>query len=84
MPVVPIGLRGTRAVMGRERLTIESGVVDVHVGAPVEPGSFENTAQLSEHVRQQVGVLAGMPLVASNGKGTLGAMTAKSVVLDQS
>ncbi|MET0339849.1 MAG: lysophospholipid acyltransferase family protein [Polyangiales bacterium] len=69
VPVVPVGLRGTRAIMGRERLTIEPGVVDVHVGAPVDPKSFASTALLSEHVRGEVGRLADMPLVTVNGKG---------------
>ena len=68
VPVVPVGLRGTRAMMSRDELSIKPGNVDVHVGAPVDPKTFASTAQLMEHVRQQVGLLADMPLVASNGK----------------
>jgi 1-acyl-sn-glycerol-3-phosphate acyltransferase len=83
VPVVPVGLRGTRAIMGRERLTIEPGVVDVHVGAPIDPASFDNTAQLCEHVRQQVGTLAAMPLVTLNGKSTQAISSAKPLTLDE-
>jgi hypothetical protein len=65
-------------MMGREDLTIRPGVVDVHVGAPIDPRAFASTVQLTEHVRQQVGTLADMPLVATNGKGTNPALPASS------
>jgi 1-acyl-sn-glycerol-3-phosphate acyltransferase len=65
VPVVPVGLRGTRAMMSRDELSIRPGVIDVHVGAPIDPKAFATTPQLSQHVRQQVGTLAAMPLVTN-------------------
>ena len=70
VPVVPVGLRGTRAMMSRDELSIKPGLVDVHVGTPIDPKMFASTALLMEHVRKQVGTLAAMPLVTLNGKST--------------
>ena len=63
--VVPVGLRGTRAIMGREDLVIRPGNVEVHVGAPIEPRGFDTSVQLMEHVRGRIGELAAMPLATS-------------------
>ncbi|HEY6877738.1 MAG TPA: lysophospholipid acyltransferase family protein, partial [Polyangiales bacterium] len=49
VPLVPVGIRGTRAIMGREDLTIRPGKVEVHVGKPVYVTEFENAGQCSDY-----------------------------------
>lgn len=66
--VVPVGLRGTRAVMGREHHTIQPGKVEVHVGKPVRPSDFEHVGLCADHVRVRVAELAAMPLVPVAGE----------------
>lgn len=67
--VVPVGLRGTRAVMGREDFVVRPGKVEVHVGQPVEPGDFAHVADCADYVRARVSELAAMPLTQANGHG---------------
>jgi 1-acyl-sn-glycerol-3-phosphate acyltransferase len=62
VPLVPVGIRGTRAVMGKEDLTIRPGKVEVNVGSPVFATEFENQMLCADHVRRQLSELAGMPL----------------------
>jgi len=64
--VVPVGLRGTRTIMGRGDKTMRPGEVHVHVGAPLDPARFADTHALSEEVRQRVAKLAAMPLATSD------------------
>jgi 1-acyl-sn-glycerol-3-phosphate acyltransferase len=61
VPIVPVGLRGTREIMSRDELVIHPGSVEVHVGAPIDPGAFVGIQDLSAHVRAQIAELAGMP-----------------------
>lgn len=68
--VVPVGLRGTRAIMGREDLVVRPGNVEVHVGAPIDPRGFATSLQLMEHVRGRVGELAAMPLATNGASAT--------------
>jgi hypothetical protein len=49
--------------MPREAVTIQSGSVEVHVGAPVDPNTFASVPELSAHVRARIGELAQMPCV---------------------
>lgn len=62
VPVVPVGLRGTRAIMGREDLVIRPGDVHMHIGAPVDPGAFPDVNKFADHVRREVARLSAMPL----------------------
>jgi 1-acyl-sn-glycerol-3-phosphate acyltransferase len=62
--VVPVGIRGTRHVMGKEDLVVRPGKVAVHVGAPVRVTDFENALVCSDYVRARMGELAEMPLVS--------------------
>jgi 1-acyl-sn-glycerol-3-phosphate acyltransferase len=62
VPVVPIGLRGTRGVMGREDLLIKPGEVHVHIGAPLAPADYADADALASDVRARIGELAAMPL----------------------
>jgi 1-acyl-sn-glycerol-3-phosphate acyltransferase len=62
VPIVPVGLRGTRLIMGREELVIHPGVVDVHVGDPIDPNAFADIRDLIAHTRGRIAELAAMPL----------------------
>jgi 1-acyl-sn-glycerol-3-phosphate acyltransferase len=68
VPLVPVGIRGTRAVMGREELVVRPGRVEVHVGKPVRPSDFESPASCSDYVRRQVSELAAMPYAEASGQ----------------
>lgn len=70
VPVVPVGLRGTRSILGRSSLAIHPGDVHVHIGAPVDPTAFADTDSLAAHVRTKVGELAGMPLAPGSAHGS--------------
>ncbi|HEX5658221.1 MAG TPA: lysophospholipid acyltransferase family protein [Polyangiales bacterium] len=61
VPLVPVGIRGTRAIMGKEDLTIRPGKVEVNVGKPVYADTFENQLLCSNHVRKQLSELSGYP-----------------------
>ncbi|MDB4988343.1 MAG: 1-acyl-sn-glycerol-3-phosphate acyltransferase [Myxococcaceae bacterium] len=69
VPVVPVGIRGTRAVMGREDLLIRPGKVEVHVGAPVRVTDFASALACSDYVRKQVSELANMPTTEVRTQG---------------
>lgn len=62
--VVPVGLRGTRAIMGRNEVGLRPGEVHVHIGAPVDPAAFPDATALSDWIRTQVSELSAMPLAA--------------------
>jgi len=62
VPVVPVGLRGTHALLRRGELLPRSGAVEVHVGEPVWPGDFSEVSEFVEVVRRRIGELSGMPL----------------------
>jgi 1-acyl-sn-glycerol-3-phosphate acyltransferase len=62
VPIVPVGLRGTRLIMGRGELVIHPGAVDVHVGAPIDPNAFADIRELISHTRSRIAELAAMPL----------------------
>jgi 1-acyl-sn-glycerol-3-phosphate acyltransferase len=62
VPVVPVGLRGTRKIMPRENIDIQPGHVTVHIGAPMSPLSFADADAFSAAVRTKIGELAAMPL----------------------
>jgi 1-acyl-sn-glycerol-3-phosphate acyltransferase len=69
VPIVPVGLRGTRAMMGRDDWGVRPGYVEVHIGAPVVPAEFDDVALLVAHVRDQVARLAGVPLGSESSQG---------------
>lgn len=72
VPVVPVGIRGARKVLGREDYLIRPGRLDVHIGAPVRADQFADLPAFSNHVRERVSELAGMPLAAGNGHAARG------------
>jgi 1-acyl-sn-glycerol-3-phosphate acyltransferase len=65
VPVVPIGLRGTRSVMARNDLVIRPGDVHVHIGAPMVPSDYPDADTFAQAVRERIAELAGMPLATA-------------------
>ena len=66
VPCVPIGIRGTGALMPRENTGIRPGVIEVHVGAPIAPPALKDLAgraALMARVREELSGLAGVPAI---------------------
>jgi 1-acyl-sn-glycerol-3-phosphate acyltransferase len=65
VPVVPIGIRGTAALMPRTNTTMYPGVSEVHVGPPIPaigPGN-EARNELMRRVRAEISRLAELPMI---------------------
>lgn len=62
VPVVPLHLRGTRAVLPRggdgRLVRLRPGKVEVHFGAPLRPGEEEDARRFSARIEAAVGLLA--------------------------
>jgi 1-acyl-sn-glycerol-3-phosphate acyltransferase len=62
--VVPIGIRGTAALMPRSNTTIHPGSVEVHVGSPIPaiaPTGASARSELMATVRREIARLAAVP-----------------------
>ena len=59
MPIVPIAVRGTRAVMPRNGWTIDAGEVEVRIGRPIETvgRTLDDRNRLIEEVRDAIETL---------------------------
>jgi 1-acyl-sn-glycerol-3-phosphate acyltransferase len=64
LPIVPVGIRGTRAIRQRGGLRIHPGTAVVAYGAPIETADLGLRAkrELMDEVRRQVAALAGLAL----------------------
>lgn len=62
LPIVPVGVSGTRAVQPRGSLVIRPGTAVVRYGAPLAPAEFgmRRKGELVEEVRRRVAELAGL------------------------
>lgn len=66
VPALPVGIRGTHALMPRENTKILSGVVEVYAGKPIPcptSSSGKARAQFIATVRAEIARLAGVPMV---------------------
>jgi 1-acyl-sn-glycerol-3-phosphate acyltransferase len=66
VPTVPVGIRGSAALMPRENTGVRPGVIEVHVGAPIPappPGNIKGRSALVARVRDELGRLAAVPLL---------------------
>jgi 1-acyl-sn-glycerol-3-phosphate acyltransferase len=63
VPIVPVALRGTRALMPRGSLRVKSGEVSVIIGAPIPTAglSIENRHALIERVRDAIAAMLAEP-----------------------
>jgi 1-acyl-sn-glycerol-3-phosphate acyltransferase len=64
VPIVPVGLRGTRAVGPKNTFLFWPGKVEVHIGAPIMPDEINarELQPLVEHVRREIAQLSAMPV----------------------
>jgi 1-acyl-sn-glycerol-3-phosphate acyltransferase len=64
LPIVPVGVRGTRAVQPKGSLTIRPGTIEVRYGAPIFCADYgvRRRAELTAEVRRRVAELAGLEL----------------------
>lgn len=62
LPIVPVGLRGTREVRGTDNLLIHPRTVEVRFGAPIDPATYglRRKRELTAEVRRQIAELAGV------------------------
>jgi 1-acyl-sn-glycerol-3-phosphate acyltransferase len=65
-PIVPIGIRGSRAVWPREARAPRPGRISIHVGEPVPAREVIETPleELIARVRATIGELAALPLAS--------------------
>ena len=69
LPIVPVGIRGTRAVQRKGVWTIRPGPVVVTYGAPIDCATYgvRRVRELTEEVRRQVAEMAGLALPVEEG-----------------
>lgn len=62
LPIVPVGVRGSRAVQARGSFSIRPGTITVHYGAPIETSEYglKRKRELTALVRGQVAERAGL------------------------
>lgn len=63
VPILPVGLRGTRGVFAKDSLLVRPGKVEVHIGAPIPPEEVERreAGEMIPLVRAHVMELSAMP-----------------------
>ena len=64
LPIVPVGIRGTRAIQHRGNWAIRPGTAVVSYGAPIDPAAYglRRKAELTREVRARIAELAGLRL----------------------
>jgi 1-acyl-sn-glycerol-3-phosphate acyltransferase len=64
LPIVPVGVRGTRAIQRRGNWAIHPGRAVVSYGAPIDPSTYglRRKKELTEEVRLRIKELAGLSL----------------------
>jgi 1-acyl-sn-glycerol-3-phosphate acyltransferase len=69
LPIVPVGIRGSRAVQPRGSWAIRPGPIEVHYGAPLSAADYgvRRKGELILEVRRQVAGLAGLELPEETG-----------------
>jgi 1-acyl-sn-glycerol-3-phosphate acyltransferase len=70
LPIVPVGVRGTRAVQPRSSLTIRPGRAEVRYGAPLAAADYglRRKAELIEEVRRRIAELADLAVQDEPGR----------------
>jgi 1-acyl-sn-glycerol-3-phosphate acyltransferase len=70
LPIVPVGIRGTRAIQHRSNWVIRPGTAVVSYGAPIDPAAFglRRKAELTSEVRARIAELAGWYDAGDAGK----------------
>jgi 1-acyl-sn-glycerol-3-phosphate acyltransferase len=62
LPIVPVGIRGTRDIRSTRGLAIHPGVATVAYGAPIDPADYgiRRKGELAAEVRRRIAELAGI------------------------
>ena len=65
VPIVPIGIRGTRRILPKHSRRISSGTVEVHIGAPLPAEDVQGLPlpELMDRVRARIADLSGLPRI---------------------
>lgn len=71
LPIVPVGIRGTRAVQRKGTWAIRPGRVTVTFGAPLDPAAYgvRRKNELIAEVRRRIAGMAGLTLPEETGEG---------------
>jgi 1-acyl-sn-glycerol-3-phosphate acyltransferase len=74
LAIVPVGIRGTRAVQARGQRSIQPGAVEVRFGSPIEVADFgiRRKRELIAEVRRQLAEMAGLSAGEEGGGGGAG------------
>lgn len=69
LPIVPVGIRGTRAIQHRGNWAIRPGKVVISYGAPIDAASYglRRKQELAGEVRARIAGLAGLDLAEDQG-----------------
>jgi 1-acyl-sn-glycerol-3-phosphate acyltransferase len=64
LPIVPVGIRGSRAIQRKGSWAIRPGTAVVSYGAPIDPAAYglRRKAELTHEVRARIAELAGLKL----------------------
>jgi 1-acyl-sn-glycerol-3-phosphate acyltransferase len=64
LPIVPVGIRGTRAIQHKGNWAIRPGKAVVSYGAPIDPAAYglRRKTELTDEVRRRIAELAGLSL----------------------
>lgn len=71
LPIVPVGVRGTRAIQAKGSLAIRPGPIEVRYGAPISAADYgiRRKGELIAEVRRRVAALAGLDLPEESDGG---------------
>ncbi len=69
LPIVPVGIRGTRAIQPKGNWAIRPGNVVISYGAPIDAASYgvRRKQELTGEVRSRIAGLAGLDLAEDQG-----------------
>jgi 1-acyl-sn-glycerol-3-phosphate acyltransferase len=72
VPIIPVGLRGTRAIGPKHSVLFWPGTVEVHIGAPILPDEIQGKElhPLVETVRSRIATLSAMPVAPSASRAS--------------
>jgi 1-acyl-sn-glycerol-3-phosphate acyltransferase len=64
VPIIPVGLRGTRAIGPKHSVLFWPGTVEVHIGSPIMPDDIDSKDlyPLMENVRSRIASLSELPI----------------------
>jgi 1-acyl-sn-glycerol-3-phosphate acyltransferase len=69
LPILPVGIQGTRAIQRKGNWAIHPGAAVISYGAPIDPAAYglRRKGALMEEVRVRIAELAGLSLAEEHG-----------------